>query len=210
MTNKSIQAIAFDLDGVLVDSCDWHRDALNIALVEAGYAEIDAIAHKNIYNGLPTRTKLEKLGIPQEFRKTIEDRKQFHTNTLIQKYCHHDEELVKIMWLLKLDGYQLACVTNCTPNGARLLLRKIGVLPFLDLLVANDFGGEPKPSPDPYVFCSKKLNLLSNSVLVVEDSYKGIEAAKRAGCRLLEVPARHGLTYQKIKECIYNDQQFLF
>lgn len=205
-----VKAIAFDLDGVLIDSCDWHKDALNLALQENGFPPIGPIEHKNVYNGLPTKTKLEILGIPVEKREQIEKDKQKHTEAMITRYCHHDEALVKMMWLLKQDGYKLTCVTNAITRTANLILRKLGVFPLLDTVVANEFGGSPKPSGDPYEYACKKLGCQASEVLVVEDSPKGVEAARRAGCRLLEVPARPALTYQKIKECVYNDQQFLF
>lgn len=205
-----IKAIAFDLDGVLVDACDWHKDALNLALRDFGQPEIDDLAHKNIYNALTTKTKLEKLGVPVDLRSQIEEKKQVYTRSLIEKYCHYDDALVKILWLLKQDGYKLSCVTNSSEDTAKMMLRKCGVLPLLDLVVTNTFGGLPKPNGDPYAYCAKKFDLQPNQVLAVEDSYKGIESARRAGCRLLEVASRHSVSYQKIKECVYNDQQFLF
>ena len=30
---KKVKAVLFDLDGVLVDACDWHYEALNLALL---------------------------------------------------------------------------------------------------------------------------------------------------------------------------------
>ena len=54
MTTK---LVIFDLDGVLIDSKDYHYDALNQALGEE-YA-ISREEHVSIYDGLPTKAKLE-------------------------------------------------------------------------------------------------------------------------------------------------------
>ena len=35
--NKIIKNIIFDLDGVLVDACDWHYESLNRALIKNGF-----------------------------------------------------------------------------------------------------------------------------------------------------------------------------
>ena len=49
---KKVQAILFDLDGVLVDACDWHYLALNEALKGIGVAPISREDHVTTYNGL--------------------------------------------------------------------------------------------------------------------------------------------------------------
>ena len=36
MDSLNYDAVLFDLDGVLVDACDWHYEALNRAMVEYG------------------------------------------------------------------------------------------------------------------------------------------------------------------------------
>jgi len=53
--------VIFDLDGVLVDACEWHRIALNEALEEICGYKISLEDHYKIYNGIPTRKKLEIL-----------------------------------------------------------------------------------------------------------------------------------------------------
>ena len=60
--------VIFDLDGVLIDSKDYHYDALNEALGEE-YA-ISREEHVSTYDGLPTTAKLELLsknkGLPAD------------------------------------------------------------------------------------------------------------------------------------------------
>ena len=58
-----IKVILFDLDGVLVDACEWHYLALNRALKECGLSEISEQDHVKKFNGLPTRVKLKMMNI---------------------------------------------------------------------------------------------------------------------------------------------------
>jgi beta-phosphoglucomutase-like phosphatase (HAD superfamily) len=53
--------IIFDLDGVIVDACEWHRIALNEALKRICGCEITLEEHYSVFNGIPTRVKLDKL-----------------------------------------------------------------------------------------------------------------------------------------------------
>ena len=55
------KAVLFDLDGVLVDACDWHYKALNRALEEVSNTYINQEEHIKEFNGLPTLTKLSML-----------------------------------------------------------------------------------------------------------------------------------------------------
>ena len=51
--------VIFDLDGVLIDSKDYHYEALNQALGEE--YSISREEHVSFYDGLPTKAKLELL-----------------------------------------------------------------------------------------------------------------------------------------------------
>jgi beta-phosphoglucomutase len=56
-----IDLVIFDLDGVLVDACEWHRLALNEALNEVCSYEISLKEHHQKFNGIPTKAKLDIL-----------------------------------------------------------------------------------------------------------------------------------------------------
>ena len=46
-----IECVLFDLDGVLVDACDWHYKSLNKALMDMGHSAINEEEHITKYNG---------------------------------------------------------------------------------------------------------------------------------------------------------------
>ena len=64
--------IFFDLDGVLVDACDWHYESLNNALAKNNCPKIQYEDHILKFNGLPTKTKLTLLDIIKEKTRVIE------------------------------------------------------------------------------------------------------------------------------------------
>ena len=53
----------FDLDGVLVDACEWHKNALNEALHKVCSYKISKEEHISTFNGIPTREKLKILSL---------------------------------------------------------------------------------------------------------------------------------------------------
>src|SRR5579872_1178148 len=77
-----IKLVLFDMDGVLIDAKDWHYEALNRALGHFGLT-IGRDEHLTLYDGLPTRRKLEMLsksrGLPAKLHRFINDLKQNYT-----------------------------------------------------------------------------------------------------------------------------------
>lgn len=186
--NKSI---LFDLDGVLVDACDWHYEALNRALADVAGYEIRRYDHDRIYNGLPTRVKLHMLakkGIIHESEfDEIENLKQELTLQVIEERCDIDSSKVSLMESLKKRGYKVGCVTNSIEKTAKRMLELTGILPFMDCLVTNENIKNAKPHPEGYIKAMVLVNSLPENTTIVEDSNKGLAAAHATGAKVIKV-----------------------
>lgn len=177
---NNIKCVLFDLDGVLVDACDWHYSALNCALKKIVGFEISREDHINKYNGLPTLVKLNMLGIEQSIAFKIEEEKQLNTLDIISKQAKIMPEKQELHSYLKSKDIKIACVTNSILNTAMEMLKKTGQFDFMDLIVSNKDVKNNKPYPDCYNFAVKTLGVDPSTCLCVEDSPKGIEAARRS------------------------------
>ena len=176
--------IVFDLDGVLVDACDWHKTALNKALRESGYETISDYDHEHKYNGLPTRVKLDQMGIPKEEQPHINDLKQKYTKQEIEKGINVSIEKIELFNELKARGYYIACYTNCITETAHMMLRKLGVLDLFDKVLTNQMVTKPKPSPEGYVLLMEHFKVPEERTLIIEDSPKGVAAAIASGANV--------------------------
>jgi beta-phosphoglucomutase len=172
-----VSAVLFDLDGVLVDACEWHYEALNAALVEAGYLPIGREEHLSTFNGLPTRVKLKMLGVPDDMVAAINDQKQKHTLDIIRSLATLMPEKIELHRYLKSNGIKIACVTNSIEETAKEMLIATGQMPYIDLLVSNEQVKRNKPYPDCYNHAINTLEVDPSRCICVEDSPKGIEAA---------------------------------
>ena len=172
-----IESVLFDLDGVLVDACDWHYEALNQALLEIVGHQISRHDHETKYNGLPTNVKLRMLNIDQTLASRIGDLKQSLTLEAIEKNAKPMMEKRELHSYLKANGIKIACVTNSISVTARLMLEKTGQLEYMDLVVSNEDVKNNKPSPDCYNYAMEKLKVDPLKCLCVEDSPKGLQAA---------------------------------
>lgn len=189
----SLKLIIFDMDGVLIDACEWHKVALNQALQELCGYSISEEDHYSIFNGIPTKTKLSKLAelglIPKSKKKheEINNLKQENTIKIIKESCVLDSSKVNLINWLKLKGIKVACFTNSIRKTAELMLDKCGVLEELDLLVTNQDVNSPKPDPEGYLKVLKHFNINPQNAIIVEDSPKGLMAANAAGCKVMKV-----------------------
>lgn len=180
-----IKLIIFDMDGVLVDACEWHKDALNQALIEISNVFITDEQHYTKYNGLPTKIKLKKLVeldiIKEEDIQKIENLKQNKTINIINEKATQRQEKIELLEYLKKNNYFIACYTNSVRNTAELMLEKTGILHLFDLLITNQDVKNPKPDSEGYNKIIDFFNLTPQQTLIVEDSPKGIEAAIKTG-----------------------------
>jgi HAD superfamily hydrolase (TIGR01509 family) len=200
--------IIFDLDGVLVDAKNIHYETLNTALREIDEKYIITEAeHLSIYDGLKTNQKLDLLtknkGLPTEYHKQIWNRKQNLTIEVISK-LEVDDRLVSIFKELRDGGYLLACCSNSIRRSVLVMLSKIGVIEYMDLIISNEDVKNSKPHPEMYWKAMASLGVLPEETLVVEDSPHGLMAASRANCNILRVKDPEDLTFDKIFRILNN------
>ncbi len=198
-----INKILFDLDNVIVDSADWHYKGVNAALKRLYNYEIPYKDHLKQYNGLPTRIKVAKLieagKLPANADlKVINTLKQNFTISIINEECHPDPEKLKIMNNLACQGWTIGCVTNSIRLTAELMLNRSGLLQFMSVLVCGDEVKKGKPDPESYIKAMNKLKAGMNEVVVVEDSEYGIQSAREAGCKVIQVSHYNDVTWKNI------------
>jgi HAD superfamily hydrolase (TIGR01509 family) len=185
-----IDTVLFDMDGVLIDATEWHYDALNEALEIFGF-EIGRDEHLARFNGMTTRKKLEILslekGLPRELHGIISEVKQDRTLRIAARKCFPTAAHLILLSALKNKGMKVGVVTNSIRMTTEFMLQYSGVAKFLDVLVTNEDVENPKPAPDGYVLAMKKLGSNPARTVVVEDGMHGIQAAKAAGARVVEV-----------------------
>ena len=208
--HNNLKLVIFDMDGVLVDACDWHKIALNEALKEVSGYEIPLEDHYKKYNGLPTKVKLNMLikegHVQEKDLESIYEMKQLKTVDIIKRESVVKEEKIELMKWLHDSEISVACFTNSIRMTAQLMLERAGVYEHLDLLVTNQDVSSPKPNPEGYIKALKHFNCSPKDAIIVEDSPKGLEAAEKSGANILKVENATFVTTNTVKR--YIDENF--
>lgn len=183
--------IIFDLDGVLVNSKDWHYQALNESLekIDKKYV-ISYEEHLSIYDGLNTTKKLELLtdnkGLDKKNYQKVWENKQKATFKIL-KELKTDYKLVELFKKIKDKEYLIAVASNSIRETVKLCLIKLGIMEYVDYYVSNEDVKNPKPFPEMYWKCMSKLKCLPKNTIIVEDSHIGRQGAIDSGANLLAV-----------------------
>lgn len=198
--------ICFDLDGVLVDSKDLHYQALNDALsFFSKEFVIDEEEHLALYDGLPTRQKLQLLtsskSLPVELHQQIWELKQDITSDYFLA-LPEDDELVDLLQYLRMEDVQIAVASNCIRRTVQNALHALGLLPLLDYFISADEVFRKKPSPDLYWHCMMQCDSVPQNTVIFEDSAVGQQAALNSGAHVICVENRKDLTQKKMEKAV--------
>jgi beta-phosphoglucomutase len=206
-----VKAVLFDMDGVLIDACDWHYDALNEALAVYGHF-IDRDDHLARFDGLTTHQKLQMLtaerGLPASLYPAIREMKQQITIQLIRSRARPDPEHVRALTTLRGLGYRLAVCSNAVRSSVQLMMEQTGLAPMLDLMLSNEDVQRSKPDPEIYQTAAARFGLHPSECLAVEDNQNGVAAARGAGVQLLQVRDPSGVTLEAITAAIERAESF--
>ncbi len=185
-----IRALVFDMDGVLIDAREWHYRALNMALGQFGF-HIGHEEHLAIFDGLPTRVKLEKLsemrGLSRELHSSINRLKQAYTAELASSLCKPCPVHQKTLRKLRSLGYGLALASNSIRSTVDLMMDRAGLASLLDFTLSNEDVTCSKPSPEIYQTAIARFGVAPRDCLVIEDNENGIAAATASGANVMVV-----------------------
>ena len=196
--------IIFDLDGVLVEAKEIHFKTLNQALWEIGQSNkyvISEAEHLSTYDGLKTNQKLDMLtkskGLPKDVHEHVWNRKQHLTIEAISG-LQPDLQKIELFKELRDRGYKLACASNSIRRSVLVMLAKIGIIEYMDLIISNEDVKNSKPHPEMYWKAMSMMGCLPEETLIVEDSPHGLLAASRSRASILRVDNPKDLVLSKI------------
>jgi HAD superfamily hydrolase (TIGR01509 family) len=198
-----IKGVIFDMDGVLIEARDWHYQALNEALNLFGF-EITPEMHRQEFDGLPTRIKLEKLtsteNLPIKLHPIINRIKQERTLRIIAAKCYPNPQHIILMSALRRNGIPIGLATNSIYETTKEMLTRAKLIDFFSFITTNEDVRHPKPNPEIYTISCRKLELSPNEVLVIEDNHHGVQSATSAGCEVLRVANPRDVHIQAVNQ----------
>jgi HAD superfamily hydrolase (TIGR01509 family) len=178
---KSIKAIIFDIDGVLIDSNDlWYELCKGLyRKIGGGYLPKRVFLPNagDIYSLLRLSRSNLSMAEYNRIRYAHFDRNYFRHFRLIRKMPGTGA----LLRALSSRGFELAAATNTPKKYSEETLRRMGLLGYFSAVAYADEVRHFKPNPDMLLLAMRRLGVGKGEVVYVGDTRTDREAAKRAG-----------------------------
>jgi HAD superfamily hydrolase (TIGR01509 family) len=185
----AIEAVIFDLDGVIVDSEIWWDEVRRDFAAERGkrWTDADRAAVMGANSRQWSATMRERLALDEgdmRIERAIVD-------GVVARY--HREGAPRIDGAVEAVHRVAAALPVAVASSAHrevidAALEATGLSGVFGVVVSSDEVERGKPEPDVYLEAARRLGVEPRRCLVVEDSLNGVKAAKAAGMTCVLVP----------------------
>jgi HAD superfamily hydrolase (TIGR01509 family) len=186
-----IEAVVFDLDGVLLDSEQVWDEVREELVKERGgrwhdRAQTEMMGMSSIEW---SRYMHDELGVPDPPREISADvvrrlEEVYRKRLPLIDGAHEAVERLAARWPLGL-------ASSSNRETIDLVLDLSGLARFFRVTVSSEEVPRGKPEPDVYLEAARGLGVPPERCAAVEDSHNGIRSAKAAGMRVIAIPNQH-------------------
>jgi HAD superfamily hydrolase (TIGR01509 family) len=189
---RQIDAVVFDMDGVLVDT-EHLWDEVREELTDEWGGRYTPEAQQAMM-GMSSREWSRYL---HEVVGLREPPDVINAEVVRRMLARYEVELpvvpgaVAAVRRLAAAGLRLALASSSNRELIDAVLRELRVADRFEVTVSSEEVPRGKPAPDVYVEAAGRLGVDPSRCTAVEDSASGIRAAHAAGMRVLAYPNRH-------------------
>ncbi|HEX3806309.1 MAG TPA: HAD family phosphatase [Gaiellaceae bacterium] len=186
-----IDAVVFDLDGVIVDSEQVWDDVRETYTRESGgtYTETATRDMMGMSSLEWSRYMADALGVPgtpEEINAAIVAR-------MLERYGEAPPLIPGAVEAVRAIAarWPVAIASSSNPELIEVVLRVSGLAGVVRVAVSSQEVARGKPAPDVYLEAARRLGVDPTGCAAVEDSHNGILSAKAAGTFVVAVPNPH-------------------
>jgi HAD superfamily hydrolase (TIGR01509 family) len=183
-----IKTVFWDNDGVLVDTEKLYFKATREVLSEIGIdLTTELFAQISLKQGRSAFGLASARGVKGEIIARLRDDRNRRYSDLIRDGVPVLEGVEDT--LRRLRGKVLmGIVTSSLREHFEIIHSTTGLLPFFDFVLTREDYANSKPDPDPFLTAVLQNKLQPEDCIIVEDSERGLAAARAAGIRCILVP----------------------
>jgi len=183
------EGIIFDMDGVLVDSNPFHLEKWVALLTEHG-VEFDPAQLPEQILGQRNDTALrfffgDKLS--EADRRRLIEALEEKFRRAFRPHARPLPGLEPLIAECHRAGIPMAVASSAMAKNVEFVVEALGFRRYFKVLVNGDEVSRPKPDPEIYLKAARQLGAEPRSSVAFEDSYVGIESAKRAGMKCIGI-----------------------
>ena len=188
MPNQPIEAVIFDMDGVLADSEPLYHLSLNQVLQAHGHSLTDE--DNRIILGTTVEFTWQTLKDRFQLDGDLQDWIGVYDEVLLKNLRESIEPspgLYSLLDALDARGLPFGLASSSQGNWVDVILTILKVKGRFKVVMSGDMVTDGKPHPEIYLTAASKLGVDPSRCLVFEDSPHGIQAGKAAGMTVVAV-----------------------
>ena len=184
------KAIFWDNDGILVDTEHLYYQASREALEQVGVQlSLADFVTLTLDLGQSPLVLAEQQGIAAAEIEKLRHFKNHRYGELLQSGAEPMSGALET--LAALHGIMtMAIVTSSRKDHFDLIHQNNGMLSYFDFILTREDYRRSKPDPEPYLKALAISGLRPEECLVIEDTQRGLQAARSAGLRCIVIPNR--------------------
>jgi len=204
---KALEAVIFDLDGVVVDSHPSHKRAWKTFFRSLG----KEVSERELCFVLEGQKREDIL---RHFLGELsQEQVRYYGACKEALFRHSGPKLKTIPGLhpflesLEAAGMALALASSASRSRACYMLKQLDLMRRFRVIVTGDDVDKGKPDPEIFRLAAQGLSVPAESILVCEDAVSGVAAAKLAGMKCLAIAAegRERLLSEAGADCVLPD-----
>jgi|SRR3989344_2329241 len=182
--------VIFDMDGVLINSIPEHFRSYRVLFARRGIKyEFSEFHRHDITSGVMhvIPRVMKEHGKPFDLPAMVKEK----NSILKMKNIELFEGVPELIKSIKKNGYKTAVASGGSREFLNKILKKRKIYGYFDLILTGDDHVRKKPYPDIYKKTAEAFGVHPADCVVIEDTYDGVLAAKRAGMKVIghKVPA---------------------
>jgi len=187
-----ILAALWDMDGVLVESAQFHYEAWKRTWAGLGMELSEHDFRKNFgqRNDTIIRDMLGESVAAETINRLGEMKEQYY-RAAIKGRVEPLPGAIELLSSLRACGFRCAMASAAPRANVELILSELGAYDFFDALVTYEDVLRGKPDPQVYLLAGERAGVPPDRCVVLEDAVAGVEGAKRAGMACLGVTSNH-------------------
>ncbi len=182
------KAIFWDNDGILVDTEPLFFKATSCILKDFGVTLTeDMYTHNQLKRNTSAFDLVKDKGINEEI--ILKARKE--RDSLYEKFLKSEVLIINGVkeTLEKLNKkFLMGIVTSSLKVHFDIIMKSAGIKNYFDFFIMAEDTEKHKPHPDQYLLALRRTKLSPAECLVIEDTERGVVAAKKAGLTCYAIP----------------------
>ncbi len=192
MSNE-VQAVIWDLDGVIIDSGEAHLKGWKRLAKEEGVQFTDEQFWSTFGWRNDAIIPLVWGTLPPEQVQALGDRKEAYFREFARDLIQPLPGALELLSELHDAGYPQALASSTPTANIELISELLGLKRFITVFASGETVPRGKPAPDLFLKAAQLLGVAAQHCLVIEDAVAGIEAARAGGMHTIAVAGERDL-----------------